>query len=94
MKRMITFVILPVLILCFCSTIQAAPTVDNFSITLETTNQFVTGDGSGYNDGNGMVDTSGNATPWYYYPNTGWYNQWFYDDPPDPTRWKEITRSI
>jgi len=94
MKRIITFIILAVLTLFICSTANAIPTVDSFSITLENDNQFVTGSGSGFNDGDGMMDVTGNATPWYYYPNTGWYNQWFYDDPPDPTRWKRITYDI
>ena len=73
---------------------SAGPTTDNFSVTLANDNQFVTGSGSGYDDGNGMKDPTGYPTPWYYYDNTGWYNQWFYDDPPDPTRWKEITYDI
>jgi hypothetical protein len=63
----------------------AGPTTDDFSITLTYDNQFVSGSGSGYNDGTGVQ-----GTPWYYYPNTNWYNQWFYDDPPDPDRLKEI----
>ena len=67
----------------------AAPTVDNFSIELEQSNIFITGGGSGFDDGTGA-----DGTPWYFYENTDWYNQWFYDDPPDPTRWKEITWDI
>ena len=63
--------------------VLAAPTTDNFVITLNNGNQFVSGSGSGYNNGG-----------WYYYPNTEWYNQWFYDDPPNPDRWKEITYDI
>ena len=94
MRKMITFIILPVLIICFSSTANAIPTVDSFSITLGTNNQFMSGSGSGYYDGDGVPDIAGNVTPWYYYPNTGWYNQWFYDDPPDPTRWKRITYDI
>jgi len=31
----------------------------------------VTGSGSGWNDGQ-----------WVYYSSTGWYNQWYYNDPP------------
>jgi hypothetical protein len=27
---------------------------------------------------------------WIYYNETNWWNEWFYDDPPDPTRWKHI----
>jgi len=43
----------------------------------------VTGGGSGWNGGQ-----------WVEYPNTGWWNQWFYDDPPDRTRWKKISYDI
>ena len=94
MKIIITFIILAAMFVCLCSTANALPTVDSFSITLENDNQFVSGSGSGYNDDTGVKDVTGNATPWYYYPNTNWYNQWFYDDPPDPTRWKTITYDI
>ena len=66
----------------------ASPSVDTFSIELGPGNEFIMGGGSGFNDGTGV------AGAWYYYQNTGWYNQWFYDDPPDPTRWKEITYDI
>jgi len=69
----------------------AAPSEDVFSIYLTT--DFHGGGGTGFYDGTGVQGPFG-ATPWYYYPNTDWYNQWFYDDPPDPTRWKEITYDI
>jgi len=41
---------------------------------------FIAGGGSGYENGT-----------WYWYENTEWWNTWFYDDPPDPHRWKEIS---
>ena len=41
------------------------------------------GGGSGYNDGE-----------WYYYPNTDWWNIWFYDHPYDPDREKGINISF
>jgi len=63
----------------------AEPTADNFFIFMDA-GGFVLGGGSGFNDGTGVA-----GTPWYYYPNTQWLNQWFYDAPPDPTRYKEIT---
>jgi hypothetical protein len=34
------------------------------------------------------------APQWFYYPqgdDPGWWNQWYYNDPFDPTRWKIIT---
>lgn len=78
--------------------VSANPTEDNFSITLNNYNDLIKGSGSGYDDGNGQPDASGASTPWYYYPIAGtpdgWYNQWFYDAPPDRTRWKLITYDI
>lgn len=41
-----------------------------FRIALDTDGNFQAGDGHGYNDGT-----------WYYYPQTGWYRQWYYNDP-------------
>jgi hypothetical protein len=41
--------------------------------------------GSGFNDGTGEF-----GTPWYYYENTVWWNEWFYNAPYDPDRWKVI----
>jgi len=43
----------------------------------------VTGGGSGWNDGE-----------FVYYPESGWYNEWFYNDPPSPLRWKWIDYDI
>jgi hypothetical protein len=40
--------------------------------------------------GSGYSDESGYA-PWYWYPNTEWYNQWFYNGPLDQARWKVIS---
>jgi hypothetical protein len=62
---------------------------DSFVIDLIGENMFLFGDGTGYNDYTGEM-----LTPWYYYPNTEWYNQWFYNAPPDEYRWKEITYDI
>lgn len=41
-----------------------------FRIALDTDGNFQAGDGHGYNDGT-----------WYYYPQTGWYRQWYYNAP-------------
>lgn len=54
-------------------------TLDQFWVTFDVNGQLVAGGGSGYGDGT-----------WYYYENTEWWNQWFYDHPYDPDRWKEI----
>ncbi|MBN1975720.1 MAG: hypothetical protein JW787_18950 [Sedimentisphaerales bacterium] len=88
MKKLLLFVTTAILV-SLAAPASAIPTTDTFSITLTETNQFITGSGSGYNDGTGE-----NGTPWYYYPNTDWHTQWFYDDPPDPDRWKEIAYDI
>ena len=61
------------------SVAQAAPTHDDFYVILDGLNMVLVGGGSGYNGG-----------MWYYYPSE-WWNQWFYDDPLDPDRWKLIT---
>jgi hypothetical protein len=72
----------------------AEPTTDTFKIGINDGNMFQYGSGTGFNDGTGVPDPqTGEPTPWYYYQ-TDWYNQWFYDGPPDPTRWKEITYDI
>jgi hypothetical protein len=82
MAAVLAFVVTPAL---------AEPTVDNFYIFMSASGvEF--GGGTGFNDGTGVPALQGgNPTPWYYYPNTQWFNQWFYDAPPDPTRYKEIT---
>jgi hypothetical protein len=41
-----------------------------YRIVFGTDGQYVRGDGDGYNNGT-----------WYYYPQTGWYRQWFYNEP-------------
>ena len=89
MRRHLLLYVAAVLLAFIATPAFAAPTVDNFSIELEQSNNFITGGGSGFDDGTGA-----DGTPWYFYENTDWYNQWFYDDPPDPTRWKEITYDI
>ena len=68
--------------------VSAQPTIDTFYTHLDGQTVF-NGSGSGYNDGTGV-----NGTPWYYYGNTDWYNQWYYDAPPNPDRFKRITYDI
>ncbi len=62
---------------------SAQPRVDGFNIVLSPDNQYVDGNGSGWGEGE-----------WIYYDQTGWWNQWFHDDPPDPRRWKEISYEV
>jgi hypothetical protein len=58
---------------------SAMAVVDEFHVKIGNNNELISGGGSGYDEGT-----------WYYYPNTKWWNEWFYNAPFDPTRWKEI----
>lgn len=86
MRTTLTTVLIGVLILGGLSTVaSAAPKHDEFIIVLFEDNGIWPGStpgGTGWNNGQ-----------WVPYP-SGWWNQWFYNDPPDPTRWKEIDYSI
>jgi hypothetical protein len=62
---------------------SAEPKVDVGIIVLSPDNQYLDGNGSGWGEGE-----------WIYYDQADWWNQWFYDDPPDPRRWKEISYEI
>ena len=44
----------------------------------------VNGDGIATGDGSGL------QSQWFYYPEAGWWNQWFYDGNFDPDRFKTI----
>jgi hypothetical protein len=63
---------------CSMTLIPAPKMTDSFWVRVDTLGEAV-GGGSGYNGGN-----------WYYYPNTNWWNEWFYDHPFDPDRMKVI----
>ena len=83
MKRaMIGSLVCILLVAGLSSSALALPKTDTFNGIIEMDGS-VTGGGSGWNGGQ-----------WVFYPNTGWSNQWFYDDPPDPTRWKRISYDI
>ncbi len=71
----------------FCVLFATAPAVgdaitDWFYTEVDMDGHLISapGSGSGYEDGT-----------WYYYTVTDWWNQWFYDHPPQPDRWKEIS---
>jgi hypothetical protein len=59
----------------------AQPVEDSWFVALDENNDLVPSlsGGSGYENGS-----------WYFYPNTLWYNEWFYNAPYDPDRWKII----
>ncbi|MBN1362272.1 MAG: hypothetical protein JW993_16880 [Sedimentisphaerales bacterium] len=46
-----------------------------YRIILDDSGALIGGDGDGYGGGT-----------WYYYPDTGWYRQWYYNQPYDPDR--------
>jgi hypothetical protein len=81
MKKLLLFSI-AILFAFVAAPVLAVPTTDSFTLIL-VDNSVGIGDGTGYNSGS-----------WYYYSNTGWWNQWFYDAPLDPTRYKEIYYDI
>ena len=58
---------------------EAVGVEDVFTVDLDTRGEVVAGDGSGYGDGS-----------WYYYPNTDWWNQWFFNGEYDSRRRKII----
>ncbi len=64
-----------------CSTSTAQQEVPShypgywYRIILDSYGDLAGGDGDGYGSGT-----------WYYYPNTGWYRQWYYNQPYDPDR--------
>jgi hypothetical protein len=69
-------------LMLLCGMVQAAQ--DTFFATLDAQGAVVQGGGSGYYE-------QGN---WFYYPNSGWWNQWFYDGPLDPAGKKTINISV
>jgi hypothetical protein len=63
---------------CSMTLVPSDLTEDCFSVQVDEQG-VAQGGGSGYNNGQ-----------WYYYTNTDWSNQWFYDDPFDLARMKII----
>jgi hypothetical protein len=85
MKRSLVLAAALLLLGGLCVSASADPTVDQYSINMQNAARFVSGGGSGFDGGQ-----------WYSYSldNIPLRAQWFYDDPPDPTRWKEISYSF
>jgi hypothetical protein len=67
---------------CGMNLIHSGLAVSHFEVQVDSQGQ-AQGGGSGFNGGH-----------WYYYPNTDWSNQWFYDHPYDPWRKKVIDVSF
>lgn len=74
--------LMALLLVAFCAA-PAVAELDDFSIELDMNREMVYGDGTGY------VTPDGDG-PWFYYPESDWWNQWFYNGPKDTTRWKEV----
>lgn len=106
MKTLITLLAAFCLLALAIAPAQAQPKEDLFWAELgggpDNWNELLAGGGSGfimpddtgpwflYEDIEGT--DLGQTDPWgNTNPVPGWWNQWYYDDPPDPTRWKEIT---
>ena len=60
------------------------PRVNNFNVAFDPMGLFAGGGGTNYYE-NGLSQGG-----WYFYPNTGWWNIWFYDNPLNLTRKKVI----
>lgn len=54
-----------------------------FSMEMDESGTVVASSGTGYNNGS-----------WYYYPNTNWWNIWFYDHPFDADRKKIVNGTL
>ncbi len=77
--------LLPIVMMLLGAAAQAQQEVPDFypdswyRIAVDADGVKVEGDGHGYAGGT-----------WYYYPETGWYRQWFYNGPYDPARQGEL----
>lgn len=70
-----------VLVLVLCAGLgTAAATEDQFAVDIGFEGEIVSGSGTGYNHGE-----------WYYYPNSDWLVQWFFNGQPDEDLKKVIT---
>lgn len=53
---------------------------DYFTVDLDVAGQVAAGQGTGYEHGS-----------WYYYPNTDWWTQWFFNGPYNPKGKKVVS---
>jgi hypothetical protein len=69
---------------------QPGPITNDFWVELDDQSMVVERNSGGidyYDDGESI-------NGWYYYPNTNWWNIWFYDHPFDPDRYKEVVVNL
>jgi len=71
------------LLLGLAASASAEAIEDDYYVVLSPDNTLIDGGGSGW------VDPASGAQ-WFYYPQTEWWNQWFYDHPVRPPNWKKI----
>ena len=72
-----------------CDTVNCGPLTDSFHIVMNPQGSPLIAGGSGQYE-----DTNYNIGGWYLYPNTGWWNIWYYDHPLDTSRFKRIDISF
>lgn len=65
---------------------QPGPIINDFWIELDEQSYIVERNSGGTD----YFDDGESINGWYYYPNTNWWNIWFYDHPFDPYRYKDI----
>ncbi len=82
MARILRGVLGLAVMLALAASAAAAPKTDTFTVDIGSQNDLRSGDGTGWDN------------RFVYYPNTDWWNMWFYDDPPNDARWKLITYDI
>ncbi len=77
-----------VILAALVTQVQAQERMDTFSVGLNAQNQLTDYVSEMF------PNTGWNGGEWIEYDQTGWWNQWFYDHPPDPMRMKKIHYDI
>jgi hypothetical protein len=83
MRKYVLGSLTAVLFLTLATSAWAQAHHEGFTGIIGPGNVLIGGGGSGWNNGE-----------WINYPQTNWWNQWFYDDPPDPKRYKVIDYTL
>ena len=87
MKQLFRGVLVILVIAVLVASAAAQPKNDTFWVELGPDNSVIAGGGTGWS-------ATGGDGQWIYYPDTDWWNEWFYDDPPDWNRKKVITYDL